>query len=96
MDISLFRISRIFCRNMTLRYAVVPQTAAFLLPSALEKQFSESSLLGCAFFTAMGAIRNAADLRSGESLVIIGAGGVGQGIIQLAKHLGASPIIAAP
>lgn len=81
---------------MTLRYAVVPQTAAFLLPSALEKQFSESSLLGCAFFTAMGAIRNAADLRSGESLVIIGAGGVGQGIIQLAKHLGASPIIAAP
>lgn len=76
-------------------YAVVPETAAFLLPPLLaEKNFAESSLLGCAFFTAMGAIRNAADLRGGQSLVIIGAGGVGQGIVQLAKHLGAGPIIA--
>eukprot|EP00434_Breviolum_minutum_P001097 symbB.v1.2.000961.t1/scaffold39.1/size394969/5 len=76
-------------------YAVVPETAAFLLPPILaENNFPESSLLGCAFFTAMGAIRNAADLRSGQSTVIIGAGGVGQGIVQLAKHLGATPIIA--
>ncbi|CAL1141060.1 unnamed protein product [Cladocopium goreaui] len=76
-------------------YAVVPETAAFLLPPLLaKKNFAESSLLGCAFFTAMGAIRNAADLRGGQSLVIIGAGGVGQGIVQLAKHLGAGPIIA--
>eukprot|EP00440_Ansanella_granifera_P022168 gb/GFBE01024082.1/.p1 GENE.gb/GFBE01024082.1/~~gb/GFBE01024082.1/.p1 ORF type:complete len:407 (+),score=82.92 gb/GFBE01024082.1/:1-1221(+) len=76
-------------------YAVVPQTAAFQLPQALaENNFSESSLLGCAFFTAMGAIRNAAHLEAGQSTVIIGAGGVGQGIVQLAKHLGASPVIA--
>ncbi|CAK8985573.1 unnamed protein product [Durusdinium trenchii] len=76
-------------------YAVVPQTAVFELPSTLaEKHFPEASLLGCAFFTAMGAIRNAAELRAGQSTVIIGAGGVGQGIIQLAKHLGAGPIIA--
>ncbi|OLP85036.1 Succinate-semialdehyde dehydrogenase (acetylating) [Symbiodinium microadriaticum] len=76
-------------------YAVVPQTAAFLLPPVLaEEAFSESALLGCAFFTALGAIRNAAELRSGQSTVIVGAGGVGQGIVQLAKHLGASPVIA--
>ena len=77
-------------------YAVVPQTAAFLLPPVLAQEaFSESALLGCAFFTALGAIRNAADLRTGQSTVIVGAGGVGQGIVQLAKHLGASPVIAA-
>ncbi|CAE7209102.1 unnamed protein product [Symbiodinium pilosum] len=76
-------------------YAVVPQTAAFLLPPVLAQEaFSESALLGCAFFTALGAIRNAADLRTGQSTVIVGAGGVGQGIVQLAKHLGASPVIA--
>ena len=43
-----------------------------------EEAFAESALLGCAFFTAMGAVRNAALLRAGQSVVVLGAGGVGQ------------------
>eukprot|EP00933_Yihiella_yeosuensis_P081580 TRINITY_DN95233_c0_g1_i1.p1 TRINITY_DN95233_c0_g1~~TRINITY_DN95233_c0_g1_i1.p1 ORF type:complete len:413 (-),score=67.85 TRINITY_DN95233_c0_g1_i1:105-1343(-) len=76
-------------------YAVVPATAAFGLPPVLaEENFAESALLGCAFFTAMGAIRNAAQFKTGQSVVIVGAGGVGGGLLQLTKHLGASPVIA--
>ena len=43
-------------------YAIVPRTAVFALPPALLKAglYDESCVLGCAFFTAYGAIRNAA------------------------------------
>jgi len=43
-------------------YAVVPRTAVFALPPALLQAglYEESCVLGCAFFTAYGAIRNAA------------------------------------
>jgi Zn-dependent alcohol dehydrogenase len=76
-------------------YAVVPTTATFPLPPPLaEENFAESAMLGCAFFTAMGALRNAAQLTRGQSLVVVGAGGVGGGVVQVAKHLGASPVIA--
>lgn len=76
-------------------YCVVPQTAAFTLPPSLSDElFSESALLGCAFFTAIGAINNAANLRKGHSVVIIGTGGVGCALVQLSKHLGATPVIA--
>lgn len=76
-------------------YAVVPETAVFPLPSALTQDlFAESALLGCAFFTAMGAVRHAAQMKAGQSVVILGAGGIGGGLIQLTKFLGASPVIA--
>jgi len=76
-------------------YAVVPKTAVFVLPPMLaDHWYAESSILGCAFFTAIGAIRNAAHLQANHSVCVIGCGGVGGAVIQLAKHLGASPIIA--
>ena len=45
-------------------YCVVPITAVFALPEALLASglYEESCILGCAFFTAFGAIRNAAGL----------------------------------
>ena len=45
-------------------YCVVPATAVFALPEALLAAglYEESCILGCAFFTAFGAIRNAAGL----------------------------------
>ena len=73
-------------------YSVVPATDVFPLPEALP--FEESAILGCAVFTAYGAVRHAADLRGGERIAVIASGGVGMNIIQIAKAFGASQIIA--
>jgi S-(hydroxymethyl)glutathione dehydrogenase/alcohol dehydrogenase len=73
-------------------YAVVPATDVFPLPDSLPLE--ESAVLGCAVFTAYGAVRHAADLRGGERIAIVAAGGVGINIIQIARAFGASQIIA--
>ena len=73
-------------------YAVVPATDVFPLPAGLP--LAESSVLGCAVFTAYGAVRHGADLRGGERVAVVAAGGVGLNIIQIAAAFGASQIIA--
>lgn len=73
-------------------YAVVPATDVFPLPPGLP--MLESSVLGCAVFTAYGAVRHAADLRGGERVAIVAVGGVGSSVIQVARAFGASQIIA--
>jgi S-(hydroxymethyl)glutathione dehydrogenase/alcohol dehydrogenase len=73
-------------------YSVVPATDVFPLAPGLP--LAESSVLGCAIFTAYGAVRHGADLRGGERIAVVAAGGVGINIIQIAKAFGASQIIA--
>ena len=73
-------------------YAVVPATDVFPLPEGLPLE--ESSVLGCAIFTAYGAVRHGADLRGGERIAVVATGGVGINIIQIARAFGASQIIA--
>src|SRR6186713_2992989 len=73
-------------------YAVVPATDVFAVPATLPLQ--ESSVLGCAIFTAYGAVRHGADMRGGERIAVVATGGVGINIIQIAKAFGASQIIA--
>ena len=73
-------------------YAVVPATDVFPLPDGLPLE--ESSVLGCAIFTAYGAVRHGADLRGGERIAVVATGGVGINIIQIARAFGASQIIA--
>lgn len=73
-------------------YAVVPAADVFPLPDVLPLQ--DSCILGCAIMTAYGALKNAAALRPGESVAVIGAGGVGSNLIQLAKAFGAGAITA--
>jgi succinate semialdehyde reductase (NADPH) len=73
-------------------FAVVPATDVFPLAAGLPLQ--ESSVLGCAIFTAYGAVRHGAELRGGERVAVVAAGGVGMNIIQIARAFGASQIIA--
>ncbi len=73
-------------------YAVVPATDVFSLPDELS--IEESCVLGCAMFTAYGAVRNGAELRGGESVAVVATGGVGSNVLQIARAFGASPIIA--
>jgi S-(hydroxymethyl)glutathione dehydrogenase/alcohol dehydrogenase len=73
-------------------YAVVPATDVFPLPDSLP--FEESAILGCAVFTAYGAVRHGADLRGGERIAVVAVGGVGLNVVQIAHAFGASQIIA--
>ncbi|MBV8086746.1 MAG: zinc-binding dehydrogenase [Chloroflexi bacterium] len=49
--------------------------------------------VGCAIMTGAGAAMNAAMVRPGESVVVIGVGGVGLSVVQAAANLGAYPVI---
>ncbi|WP_037293800.1 zinc-binding dehydrogenase [Roseobacter sp. CCS2] len=53
-----------------------------------------ASLLACGVITGVGAVVNAAHLRAGQDVVVIGAGGVGLNAIQGARIAGARRIIA--
>jgi len=74
------------------QYAVVPVTDAFALPASLPLE--ESCILGCAIMTAFGAVKNAAQLRSGQTVAVVGAGGVGSNVLSMARLFGASTVIA--
>jgi succinate semialdehyde reductase (NADPH) len=73
-------------------YAVVPATDVFPLPPSLP--LLESCVMGCAVFTAYGAVRHSADLRGGERVAVVAAGGVGLNVVQIARAFGASQVIA--
>ena len=53
-----------------------------------------ASLLGCGVLTGVGAVINTAQVRAGESVVVIGTGGVGLNSVQGAALSGAQPIVA--
>lgn len=52
-----------------------------------------ASILGCAVTTGMGAVLRSAKVAAGESVAVIGLGGVGMSAIQAARLAGASPVI---
>jgi S-(hydroxymethyl)glutathione dehydrogenase/alcohol dehydrogenase len=56
--------------------------------------FSVASLLGCGVITGVGAAINTTKIKPGESVVVIGTGGVGLNCIQGAALSGANPLIA--
>jgi S-(hydroxymethyl)glutathione dehydrogenase/alcohol dehydrogenase len=51
-------------------------------------------LLGCSATTALGVLENDASVKIGESICVIGVGGVGLFCILLASSMGAYPVIA--
>jgi len=53
-----------------------------------------AALMGCAVTTALGLINNEAKLKIGESIAVIGCGGVGLNVVQGAALVSANPIIA--
>lgn len=56
-------------------YCVVPAHALSILSDSLP--YTESAILGCAVFTAYGAMAHATEMRAGDSIAVIGIGGVG-------------------
>jgi S-(hydroxymethyl)glutathione dehydrogenase/alcohol dehydrogenase len=72
--------------------AVVSENRVTRLPEGVELEVAP--LLGCAVTTGAGVVTHDAGLRVGESIVILGAGGVGLSAVQAAALGGAPPIVA--
>jgi len=53
-----------------------------------------AALIGCAVTTGIGAVRNTAGVKAGESVLVIGLGGVGLSAVMGAAAVGAHPITA--
>lgn len=73
-------------------YAVISENRLTPLPAGFNMELAP--LLGCAVTTGFGAMMNTANLKIGESVVVIGSGGVGLNVIQAATMTSAHPIVA--
>lgn len=73
-------------------YIVVPESSAIKIRK--DMPLDKAALIGCSVTTGFGAVTNAAQARPGESVVVVGCGGVGLNSIQGARVVGAYPIIA--
>jgi S-(hydroxymethyl)glutathione dehydrogenase/alcohol dehydrogenase len=58
-----------------------------------ELPFAQAALLGCGVVTGAGAVLNTANVSAGDTVVIIGAGGVGLNAVSGARIAGASRIV---
>ena len=73
-------------------YSVVSENRLTTVPNDTPEELC--ALLGCGLTTALGVINNEAEVKLGESVLIIGVGGVGLNLIQGAKLVSAYPIVA--
>jgi S-(hydroxymethyl)glutathione dehydrogenase / alcohol dehydrogenase len=74
------------------QYSVVSENRA--TPIGKDIPFEIAALMGCAVTTALGLINNDAQVKIGQSVAVLGAGGVGLNVVQGAAMVAADPIIA--
>jgi Zn-dependent alcohol dehydrogenase len=73
-------------------YSIVSENRLTAVPQDTPEDLC--AILGCALTTAMGIIDNEVDLKFGESVAVVGCGGVGLNLIQAAALKSACPIYA--
>lgn len=71
---------------------VVAETQAVVIDP--EVPLSSACLIGCAVVTGAGAVLNRAKVQPGQTVAVIGAGGIGQSAIQAARIAAAGRIVA--
>jgi S-(hydroxymethyl)glutathione dehydrogenase/alcohol dehydrogenase len=69
-------------------------SARVALPTGGAVPLPEAALLGCAALTGVGAVLFAARVGPGSTVVVVGAGGVGQFVVQGARLAGAAAVVA--
>jgi NDMA-dependent alcohol dehydrogenase len=74
------------------QYAVVPEAGCIPAPAGLD--FPQMALIGCSVTTGVGAAVFNARVQPGDSVAVIGCGGVGLNVIQGARLAGATTIVA--
>lgn len=73
-------------------YAVISENRLTVIDKSI--LFQIAALMGCSVTTGLGLINNEAELKIGQSIAIIGCGGVGLNVVQGADMVSANPIIA--
>jgi NADPH:quinone reductase-like Zn-dependent oxidoreductase len=76
--------------GMLTEFALLPEDAAVIIPDHLS--FEEAATLPCAAVTAWNALCGGAPLRPGQTVLILGSGGVSLFALQFAKLFGARVI----
>jgi Zn-dependent alcohol dehydrogenase len=71
--------------------SIVPAISTVKIPD--DVPLRSAALIGCGVLTGVGAALNTADIREGDSVVVVGCGGVGLNVIQGARIAGATTII---
>ena len=72
-------------------YSIVSENRVTPVPVSVPNDFC--ALLGCGLSTALGAVANDAQVRPGESVMVVGLGGLGACFVKASRHSGAHPII---
>jgi Zn-dependent alcohol dehydrogenase len=85
-------IERAFSLGTLAEQTVVREAAA--VPITVEMPFTSAAIVGCGVMTGYGSVVNAANVKPGRSVVVLGTGGVGLNVIQGARIAGAGKIIA--
>jgi len=71
---------------------VVTETQAVVIDP--DVPLEAACLIGCAVVTGAGAVLNRAKVQPGQSVVVIGVGGIGQSVVQAARIAAAGRIVA--
>src|SRR5437899_5120244 len=72
--------------------SIIPAIGAVKIPDGIP--LTVAARVGCGVLTGVGAAINTADIRRGDTVAVIGCGGVGLNVIQGARIAGADRIIA--
>jgi S-(hydroxymethyl)glutathione dehydrogenase/alcohol dehydrogenase len=72
--------------------SVIPESGAVKIPDDVDMKVA--ALIGCGVLTGVGAALNTADIKKGDTVAVVGCGGVGLNVIQGARIAGADQIIA--
>jgi Zn-dependent alcohol dehydrogenase len=80
------------CSGTFSEQAVIPAIGAVKIPDDVPLEIG--ALIGCGVLTGVGAALNTANIRSGDTVAVVGCGGVGLNVIQGARIAGAAEIIA--
>lgn len=72
--------------------SVVTASSCVVVPRELP--FDVAALIGCGAATGWGAVTNTAALAPGQSVVVVGCGGVGLSAVMAAAAAGADPLVA--
>lgn len=86
-------IQRAFNLGTFSEFTLVRRSA--LTPILLQIPLEQACILGCGVMTGVGSVLNIAQPSKGDTIAIIGCGGVGLSVVQGARLAGAAKIIAA-
>lgn len=71
---------------------IIPRIGAVKIPDDID--LTVAALIGCGVLTGTGAALNTANIAKGDTVAVVGCGGVGLNVIQGARLAGAAEIIA--